>query len=96
MKQAKCTKLDVNLFFNLYETSTDTAKATDRLCARCPVANECLQFAIETKSTGCWSGIYLSDGDYCRSHNKHKTKLQIKNAQRRVQDMINQLGLSHG
>lgn len=42
--QAACTAADFELFFGEYASRIHAAKA---ICATCPVASKCLQFALD-------------------------------------------------
>jgi WhiB family transcriptional regulator, redox-sensing transcriptional regulator len=53
--QAECAGMDTNLFFPV--TDADAA-APKRVCAVCPVRQECLEWAIATRqSDGVWGGM---------------------------------------
>ncbi|MFN2590925.1 MAG: WhiB family transcriptional regulator [Actinomycetota bacterium] len=53
--EARCRELDPDLFFAAGSRSERRAKA---ICSRCPVASECLAFAIETGvDAGVWGGL---------------------------------------
>ena len=58
--RAACLDEDPELFFPVGSTGpavvqTEQAKA---ICRRCPVIDECLEFALETKQdTGVWGGM---------------------------------------
>lgn len=77
-KSAACLDLDVELFFDDYESDEETAKFIDSVCKSCPVKKECLSNAIDTNATGAWAGMYLVLGDYSRSRNTHKTKKRMR------------------
>jgi len=64
---------NLNLFFDDYEADPTIAVQVDQMCLGCPVAKVCLQYGIETKSTGVWGGIYLKDGNTDKPRNLHKT-----------------------
>jgi hypothetical protein len=59
--QAACTPADFDLFFGEYASRIDAAKA---ICATCPVASKCLQFALDDNIE---FGIY---GGYTPSERK--------------------------
>ena len=50
--EAVCRDLDTELFFPASESDAGPAQA---VCATCPVAEACLEFAIETRQT---SGVF--------------------------------------
>jgi WhiB family redox-sensing transcriptional regulator len=52
---AACRGADTTLFFPVSDTYADEAKA---ICSTCPVAQQCLEFAIEThQPDGVWGGM---------------------------------------
>ena len=73
---ASCKNIDLELldiFFDLYEEDDVIAEQADNLCLSCPVADYCLQYGMESKSTGLWGGIYLKRGVVDKMRNSHKT-----------------------
>ncbi|MEW6155548.1 MAG: WhiB family transcriptional regulator [Actinomycetota bacterium] len=53
--EAACRDFDTNLFFPLTEEGVAEAKA---VCATCPVREECLEFALQTRQEdGVWGGL---------------------------------------
>jgi hypothetical protein len=69
---AACDGYPVNLFFEFYEKDPATAKQVDELCASCPVAKECYQLGVDTRSTGVFGGFYLQNGEPSKTRNMHK------------------------
>ena len=58
-EQAACRYTDANLFFPTGSTgaAVDQIKAAKNVCGSCPVADACLQFALETnQEAGIWGG----------------------------------------
>jgi WhiB family redox-sensing transcriptional regulator len=54
--QAACTEEDTDIFFpenGDVKGKTELAKA---ICASCPIAVQCLQFAIANEELGIWGG----------------------------------------
>ena len=52
---AACQDADTTVFFPVSDTFAGDAKA---ICATCPVAEQCLEYAIEThQSDGVWGGL---------------------------------------
>jgi WhiB family redox-sensing transcriptional regulator len=52
---AACRGADTTVFFPVSDSFADEAKA---VCATCPVARECLEYAIEThQPDGVWGGL---------------------------------------
>lgn len=73
---ASCRNIDesmMDIFFDTYEEDEVVAEQADNLCISCPVADFCLQYGLETKSTGLWGGIYLKRGVVDKMRNSHKT-----------------------
>lgn len=61
MEQAACVDEDPELFFPLSEhgpgAAAQTAEALS-VCSICPVAQECLRYALDTHQTaGIWGGL---------------------------------------
>lgn len=54
-EQAACRGMDPNVFHTERGESTKEAKA---ICGRCPIRQECLEFALENyESFGIWGGL---------------------------------------
>lgn len=54
---AACKDLDVEMFFPASEAEEDAAPAK-AVCAVCPVRQECLDYAIDTRQEdGIWGGL---------------------------------------
>jgi len=54
-EQAACRTLDTSLFFP--DSEADAAAAKE-VCARCPVREACLEFALTTRQhDGIWGGL---------------------------------------
>jgi len=52
---AACRDADTELFFPVSDAHAADAKA---ICASCPVREDCLEFALETRSPeGVWGGL---------------------------------------
>ncbi len=52
---AACRDADTDVFFPKSDADAEAAKA---ICAVCPVREECLEFAVETRpSDGVWGGL---------------------------------------
>jgi len=52
---AACQGADTSVFFPVSDTFAGEAKA---ICAQCPVAEQCLEYAIAThQSDGVWGGL---------------------------------------
>ena len=54
-EDAACHGADTSVFFPVSDTYADEAKA---ICATCPVAEQCLEYAIDThQGDGVWGGL---------------------------------------
>src|SRR6185295_19090828 len=54
-EDAACQGADTSVFFAVSDTYADEAKA---ICATCPVAEQCLEYAIAThQADGVWGGL---------------------------------------
>ena len=52
---ASCQGVDTDVFFPASEAQAGAAK---EICASCPVREECLQFALDTRpADGVWGGL---------------------------------------
>jgi len=52
---AECRGADTSVFFPVSEAGADEAKA---ICATCPVAEACLEYAVATRQPeGVWGGM---------------------------------------
>ena len=52
---AACRGADTSVFFPVSDSFADEAKA---ICATCPVAEQCLEYSIEThQPDGVWGGL---------------------------------------
>ena len=56
---AACREVGTDVFFPTSEAQADEAKA---ICAVCPVREECLEYALETRpGDGVWGGLTASE-----------------------------------
>jgi len=62
----------LHYFFEGYEKDSHLRPVTDEMCLSCPVMKQCLDFGVQTKSTGVFGGIYLKRGKVDKSMNSHK------------------------
>lgn len=83
--------MDLNLFFEKYETDSETAIETDRLCGRCPVQLSCLKMGVETSGTGVHGGVYLSLGQVSKARNSHKSEANVEQLVKLVKSIKEQL-----
>jgi WhiB family redox-sensing transcriptional regulator len=60
-RDAACRGDDVGLFFGLDGERGDAKAQRERkakaICSQCPVRNECLSYAVETRQLGFWGGL---------------------------------------
>lgn len=70
---ALCDGMEINWFYDLYESDQEVAKAIDDTCLACPVIKECgLRGA--GGEFGVWGGIYWAgNGKQDKAKNSHKT-----------------------
>ena len=71
---ALCNGMDVNLFFDKYESDINIARSIDEACIACPVRKMCVEYGMDNDSYGVWGGIYLNSGSIDKMRNAHKTK----------------------
>ena len=54
-EDAACRGIDTDVFFPATDEEAEEAKA---ICASCPVREECLEFALQTRQEdGVWGGL---------------------------------------
>ena len=70
---AACNNMDINWFYDSYESDSYVAEQADNVCLHCPVARKCLNEGIKNKEYGVWGGIYLHLGRVDKSSNMHKS-----------------------
>lgn len=56
MRDAPCTSADPELFCPDKANQVLMLRAARRICSTCPVAGECLAFAVEHHEQGIWGG----------------------------------------
>lgn len=71
---ALCDGMEINLFYDDYESDTNVATMVDEACLSCPVMAQCLQEGIHNSEWGVWGGMYLTGGKVDKNRNSHKTK----------------------
>lgn len=81
---AACNNYPVNLFFEDYERDIVTAKQVDNLCLSCPVAKECYELGVSTRSTGVFGGFYLANGEVAKARNAHKDERMVLSLAQKV------------
>lgn len=71
---ALCSKtMELNDFYDSYESSASVARTVDEACLSCPVLAQCLQSGTENGEWGVWGGVYLTSGKPDHNKNSHKT-----------------------
>jgi hypothetical protein len=81
---ALCANMPTELFYDKYESDSETAKATDQACLRCPVMRQCF-FAGSDGEYGTWGGVYWNGaGKPDKNRNSHKTEEVWVEIRRRV------------
>lgn len=70
---AACKNMDINYFYDLYETDPQAAKQIDQMCFHCPVVKFCHAEGIKNKEKGVWGGVYMNFGRTDSDYNKHKS-----------------------
>lgn len=70
---ASCNNMNVNWFFDDYESDQVLAKQIDNVCISCPVIKFCYKEGIENKLQGVWGGVYVKYGKPKKQYNMHKT-----------------------
>lgn len=68
-----CIGMDINLFYDDYESDKQIASQVDEVCLHCPVIKQCYNEGISNKERGVWGGIYMDLGRVDKEHNSHKT-----------------------
>lgn len=71
---AICDGMEINLFYDDYESDDNVARVIDEACLSCPVMAQCLQEGLANNEWGVWGGIYLSSGKVDKNRNSHKSK----------------------
>lgn len=81
---ALCANTDTNIFYEEYESSQETARATDEMCLHCPVMAQCF-FRGAQGEQGVWGGVYWNgSGKPDKNKNSHKTEEIWKRIYKRV------------
>lgn len=72
-KNMPITSSTDDVFFDRYESDTQTAIATDQICLHCPVLASCF-WAGQNGEYGVWGGVYWNGaGKPDKNKNSHKT-----------------------
>ena len=80
--------MDLNNYFDDYESDPILAKNIDSICEACPVREFCLADGINSGATGCWGGMYLENGRLKPSNNKHKSESNYRECQERYDNLV--------
>lgn len=63
-----------DVFYDKYESDSESAKAADQICLHCPVIQQCF-FEGAQGQTGVWGGVYWNgSGKPDKNKNNHKTE----------------------
>lgn len=81
---AVCEGMDVNLFYDDYESDNNVANMIDEACLSCPVMAQCLQEGFANGEWGVWGGIYLTSGKVDKNRNTHKSKETWKRIEEKI------------
>lgn len=81
-RDAACAGEDLALFFGAEgERGFERAlreRAVKRICARCPVREQCLQHALETgEEFGVWGGLAPWERNKIRRENRRETDREV-------------------
>jgi WhiB family redox-sensing transcriptional regulator len=55
-EQANCLGVDPELFFPVGQINATTEKTLNRICMKCEILNDCLNYALNVKVDGYWAG----------------------------------------
>lgn len=72
MKQANCRGILTNIFFP-EENEVLVGAAAKKVCRRCPVKEECLQWALDHDEVGIWGGTTDAQRDSIR-RKRHRVR----------------------
>jgi WhiB family redox-sensing transcriptional regulator len=56
MGRAACADMDTEMFFCDPQSERETLDAALKVCYRCPVVNDCLNYALKNGLEGVWGG----------------------------------------
>lgn len=72
-KEYPIGSVEEDIFYDLYESDVESAKAADEICLSCPVIRQCF-FAGADGEIGLWGGVYWNgSGQPDKNKNAHKT-----------------------
>lgn len=71
-EDAACRGVDTDVFFPVTDEEAAPAKA---ICATCPVREECLEFALETRQEeGVWGGLTETERRRLRRRRRERAR----------------------
>lgn len=74
-----------DVFFDKYESDTETAKAVDEMCLTCPVIKQCFFQGLNNGESGVYGGVYWNGaGKPDKNKNAHKSDETWQEIYRRV------------
>jgi Transcription factor WhiB len=69
-----CKNMNINWFYDDYESDKILAQTIDQVCLNCPVVKNCYSEGVAKSEKGVWGGIYMDLGRVDKLNNSHKTK----------------------
>lgn len=60
-KQGSCSTADPEMFFPEGKEHIALIRSAKSICAECPVASLCLDYAVNTKQWGIWGGTTMKE-----------------------------------
>jgi hypothetical protein len=85
---ALCDGMDINLFYDDYESDTNVATMVDEACLSCPVMAQCLQEGLHNGEWGVWGAMYLTSGKVDKNRNSHKTKEVLARIKEKIGESV--------
>lgn len=71
---ALCAGMEINKFYDDYESDENEARVVDEVCLSCPVMAQCMREGLDNGEWGVWGGVYLTSGKVDKNRNAHKSK----------------------
>lgn len=67
-KDGLCAQADPELFYPRSKERGSTTRTAKQVCSRCPIAADCLEYALETgEEHGIWGGTTARERDRIRA-----------------------------
>lgn len=86
---AKCTSEDPDMFMPEGSNHIQVTRQAKAVCASCPLAKTCLEYAIASKEWGIWGGTTMKERDYLRRYPSRKAEyLQILVRSNGTRDLV--------